>query len=222
MKKNKGLAYAILGIVFLVFNVIAFTIPTEKTSVFWISYVFSIVAFALQVLICKFAFNSEAPLKSKFLGIPFIHIGLVYLIIQLIAFAIFMALPTTPGWVAVVISALILGVSVICLVGTDIGRDEIVRVEQAVHEKIFPTKLIQIDVEMLADQEADLDTKKALLKLAEKIRFSDPMSNDLLVEIETQINNKVTQLKATSNKIAIITDIELLLTERNKKAKLLK
>ncbi len=222
MKKDKGLAYAILGIAFLIFNVIAFAIPTEKTSVFWISYVFSIVSFGLQVIIWKFAFNSEAPLKSKFLGIPLIHIGLVYLIVQLTAFAIFMALPTTPGWVAVVISALILGVSAICLLGAETGRDEIVRVEEAVHEKIFPTKLIQIDVEMLAKQEADLDTKKALLKLAEKIRFSDPMSNDLLVEIETQLSNRVAQLKTTNNKITIITDIELLLTERNKKAKLLK
>lgn len=222
MKKNKGLAYAVLGVAFLVFNVIVFAIPTEKTAVFWISYVFSIVAFALQVLIWRFAFNSEAPLKSKFLGIPLIHIGLVYLIIQLIAFAIFIALPNTPGWVAVVISALILGLSVICLIGAETGRDEIVRVEENVHEKIFPTKLMQIDVEMLAEQETDLGTREALQKLAEKIRFSDPMSNDLLVDIETQISNKVAQLKITNNKIAIITDIELLLTERNKKAKLLK
>lgn len=93
MKKNKGMAYTVLAIAFVLFNVIAFAVPTSKTSTFWITYVFTAIAFALQIVIWKFAFKGADTLKSKFLGIPLISVGITYLIIQLIAFAIFMAFP---------------------------------------------------------------------------------------------------------------------------------
>lgn len=222
MKKNKGMAYAVLAIAFVLFNVIAFAVPTAKTSTFWIAYVFAAVAFASQIAIWKFAFKGADTLKSKFLGIPLISVGITYLIIQLIAFAIFMAFSIAPTWIAIVVCALILGISAICLIGTETGREEINRVEEKVEKKVFYIKALQVDVEMLASTETDADTKAALTKLAEKIRFSDPMSNEVLSEIEAEITAKVKELKTAENKSAIITVLDLLITERNKKAKLLK
>ncbi len=222
MKKNKNMAYAVLGIAFMLFNVIAFAIPTTKTSTFWIAYVFTAGAFASQIAIWKFAFKGADTLKSKFLGIPLISVGITYLVIQIIAFAIFMALPLTATWIAIVVCALILGISAICLVGTDTGKEEISRVEEKVEKKIFYIKSLQVDVEMLAIAETNTDTKAALTKLAEKIRFSDPMSNETLVELEAEITAKVKELKTAENKLEIITIIDSLITERNKKAKILK
>ncbi|MBQ6873959.1 MAG: hypothetical protein IJO24_06675 [Clostridia bacterium] len=222
MKKNKGMAYAVLAIAFVLFNVIAFAIPTAKTATFWIAYAFSVVAFALQIVIWKFAFKGTDTLKSKFLGIPLISVGITYLIIQIIAFAIFMALPLTASWIAIVVCALILGISAICLIGTETGREEIKRVEEKVEKKVFYIKALQVDIEMLASTETDSDTKAALTKLAEKIRFSDPMSNDVLTDLEAEITDKVNELKTVENKAEIITVLDSLITERNKKAKLLK
>ena len=222
MKKNKGMAYAVLAIAFVLFNVIAFAIPTAKTATFWIAYAFSVVAFALQIVIWKFAFKGTDTLKSKFLGIPLISVGITYLIIQIIAFAIFMALPLTASWIAIVVCALILGISAICLIGTETGREEINRVEEKVKKKVFYIKALQVDVEMLASTETDADTKAALTNLAEKIRFSDPMSNDVLSDLEAEITAKVKELKNAENKAEIITVLDSLITERNKKAKLLK
>lgn len=222
MKKNKGMAYAVLAIAFVLFNVIAFAIPTAKTATFWIAYAFSVVAFALQIVIWKFAFKGTDTLKSKFLGIPLISVGITYLIIQIIAFAIFMALPLTASWIAIVVCALILGISAICLIGTETGREEIKRVEEKVEKKVFYIKALQVDIEMLASTETDSDTKAALTKLAEKIRFSDPMSNDVLTDLEAEITDKVNELKIVENKAEIITVLDSLITERNKKAKLLK
>lgn len=222
MKKNKGIAYAVLAIAFVLFNVIAFAIPTTKTATFWIAYVFTAVAFALQIAIWKFAFKGTDTLKSKFLGISLISVGITYLMVQIIAFAIFMAFPITPTWIAIVVCALILGISAICLIGTETGREEINRVEEKVEKKVFYIKSLQVDVEMLASAEQDADTKMALTKLAEKIRFSDPMSNDVLADLEAEITAKVKELKTAENKAEIITVLDSLITERNKKAKLLK
>ena len=222
MKKNKGMAYAILAIAFVLFNVIAFAIPTAKTATFWIAYAFSVVAFALQIAIWKFAFKGADTLKSKFLGIPLISVGITYLIIQIIAFAVFMALPLTASWIAIAVCAFILGISAICLIGTETGREEVGRVEEKVEKKVFYIKSLQVDVEMLASTETDADTKAALTKLTEKIRFSDPMSNDVLSDLEAEITAKVKELKTAENKVEIITVLDSLITERNKKAKLLK
>lgn len=222
MKKNKGMAYAVLGIAFVLFNVIAFAIPTVKTSTFWVAYVFTAVAFISQIAIWKFAFKGADTLKSKFLGIPLISVGITYLIIQLIAFAVFMALPLTASWSAIVVCALILGISAICLIGTETGREEINRVEEKVEKKVFYIKSLQVDIEMLANSETNTETKAALTKLAEKIRFSDPMSNEVLAELEAEITAKVKELKTAENKAEIITVLDSLVTERKKKAKLLK
>lgn len=222
MKKNKGMAYAVLAIAFVLFNVIAFAVPTAKTATFWITYVFTAVAFASQIAIWKFAFKGADALKSKFLGIPLISVGITYLIIQIIAFAIFMVLPLTASWIAIVVCALILGISTICLIGTETDREEINRVEETVEKKVFYIKELQVDIEMLASTETDSDTKVALTKLADKIRFSDPMSNEVLVDLEAEITAKVKELKTAENKAEIITVLDSLITERNKKAKILK
>ena len=220
MKNNKGMAYAVLAIAFVLFNVIAFAVPTTKTATFWTAYAFTTIAFASQIVIWKFEFKGADTLKSKFLGIPLISVGITYLIVQIIAFVIFMALPLTASWIAIVVCALILGVSAICLIGTETGREEINRVEEKVEKKVFYIKALQVDIEMLASTETDADIKSALTKLAEKIRFSDPMSNDALADPEAEISAKVKELKTAENKAGIITVLDSLITERNKKAKL--
>ena len=222
MKKNTKLAYAVLGIVFILFNVIAFAVPTDKTITFWIAYAFTVVAFALQIGIWIAAFKAAETLKSKFLGVPIIYVGIVYLVLQLIAFAVFMIFPLIPSWIVVIACALVLGISAICLISTDIARDEINRVEEKVNQKVFYIRELQADIEMLEEQEQNPKIKTSLTKLAEKIRYSDPMSNVALADLEARIREKVTALRTDDHKLEIIAELDLLLTERNKKAKILK
>ena len=222
MKNNIKKAYMALGIAFIVFNVIAFVVPTVKTKTFWIAYAFTIVAFALQVAVWNTAFKADDALKSKFLGIPIIYVGILYLVLQIIAFAVFFAFPVIPSWIAVIVCVLILGLSAICLIGADAARNEIKRVEEKVNQKVFYIRQLQTDVEMLAEQEQNPETKAALTELAEKIRYSDPMSSEKLAEIEEKINNTLIELKSAADKTAIITKLNSLLTERNKKIKLMK
>ena len=222
MKKNNLMSYLALGIVFVLFNVIAFVIPTDKTATFWTAYVFSVIAFAVQIPLWKIALGKKDTLKSKFLGIPVIHVGITYLIIQLISFAIFMIFPTLPVWLAVIVCAIILAISALCAIAGQAGADEINRVEEKIKVKRAFIQFLQTDIEMLYESETDAETKTALSKLAEKVRFSDPMSHEMLGELETKITAKVEELKTTADKKPIISEIELLLTERNKKCKILK
>lgn len=220
MKKNSTKVYVILGILFALVSIIAFAVPTMKTATFWIAYVFTTAAFAAQIIIWKTALGKEETLKSKFLGLPVVHIGVVYAIIQTVAFAVFLLVPTLPAWSVIVVCSVIAGVSAVCMISADAGRNEIERVEAEVQKKVFSIRELQTVVELLTDVETDADTKAALTQLAEKIRFSDPMSHEQWVDLENKISVKVVELKTAANKVEIIAELKSLLDERNKKCKI--
>lgn len=220
--KNKNLGYVVLGILLVLVSIIAFVIPTEKTGTFWIAYVFTAIAILAQTVIWKNALGKEDTLKSKFLGLPIVHVGIVYLVVQIVAFAVFTAVPALPIWSAIVACAVILGFSVIFMIAGEAGHGEIERVEAKVQKKVFFIKELQADVELLINRETNTEIRDALQQLAEKIRFSDPMSNDALAEVEEAITAKIAELKSASDKIAVIQELNSLLMKRNKKAKILK
>lgn len=222
MKKSSIKGYAILGILFLLVSIIAFAAPTPKSAAFWIAYTFTVVAFAAQIPIWKSAFGKEDTLKSKFLGFPVVHIGIVYAIIQAAALAVFMFAPTLPAWSATIVCSLIAGIAAVCIISGDIGRNEIEHIEASVQKKVFYIKALQADIEILTNAETDKVTKAALEQLAEKIRFSDPMSHEQLADLEIRISNKTDELKSSVNKSEIIRELTMLLDERNKKCKILK
>lgn len=222
MKKNNSKGYLILGILFVLVSAIAFAVPLAKTAAFWISYGFAVIAFAAQLIIWKAALGRSESLKSKFLGFPVVHIGIVYLIVQVIALAVFLFIPTLPIWSAVVACAVVAGVSAVCMIASDVGRSEIERVSAKVREKTFYIKQLQTEVELLAGAETDAATKSELAQLAEKIRYSDPMSDEQLADIEDRITAKITELKSSTDKTEIINELNSLLDERNRKCKLLR
>lgn len=221
MKKNSTKGYVILGILFALVSISAFAVPLIKTATFWIAYVFTAVAFASQIFIWNKALGKE-DLNNKFIGLPVVHIGIVYAIVQTVVFAVFLFVPTLPAWSAIVVCSVIVGVSAVCMISSDAGRNEIERVEAKVQKKVFYIRELQVDVELIAAAETDADTKAALTQLAEKIRFSDPMSNEQLADLENKISVKVMELKTATNKVEIITEIISLLNERNKKCRILK
>ena len=222
MKKDSTKGYFIPGILFALVSVITFSVPTAKTAPFWIAYAFSAVALAAQIPIWKVTLDRDNKLKSKFLSCSVLHIGIVYLIVQFVAFVVFLFVPTAPAWISVVVCVMIAGISAVCMIAVDIGRNEIERVETKVQTKVFYIKSLQANVELLVGQEPDPETKAALVQLAEKIRFSDPMSYEQLADVEAQIAEKVSDLKAAGNKGKIITEIHSLLDERNRKCRVLK
>ena len=219
-KQTRG--YLILGILALLVSVTAFAVPAEKTGAFWIAYVFTLAAITAQIVVWKAAFGREDSLKSRFLGLPVIHIGVVYLVLQLIAFTVFLFIPAAPAWSAVIACALIAGISAVCLISADTGRGEIERVEAKVQEKVFYLKSLQVNAELLARQEADPETRAQLEKLAEKLRFSDPMSHPQLSGLESALSAKLAELKTAPEKPPLIQEANALLEERNAKCKILK
>lgn len=222
MNKNERRGYLILAILFGIISVIAFAVPTLKTATFWVVYVFTAVAYGAQILVWKNSLGKEKTLKSKFMGLPIVTVGVVYAVIQTIAFAVFLFAPLLPTWSAIVVCMIVTGISAVCIIATDAGCSEIKATDIKVREKIFFIKELQAEVEIIAEQETDTDIKKSLLQLVEKIRFSDPVSNEQLEALENKMADKVKALKSVGDKTIAITELEALLNERNIKCKNMK
>lgn len=222
MKKDNIKGFVILGILFVMVSVIAFAVPIQKTTAFWIVYAFTVIAVMTQVIIWRATFSRKNTSKSKFLGLPVLYIGIVYLIVQLVTFTVYLFNPTLPIWSAIVICVSLGGISSICMISVNIGGNKIEQVETKIQKKVFYIKELQTDVELLADKESDVAVKTALIQLAERIRFSDPISNERLSDLEKTISTKVAGLKTASNKLEAIIELNSLLDERNKKCKILK
>lgn len=222
MKKNNLIYYLVITILLILFNVIAFVLPIEKNTTFWIVYVFSDLAFIMQIPLWTISVGKNDTLKNKFLGFSLIYIGIFYLIIQLIVFIIFIVFPTLPVWLAIIICTIIFALSIVFVIAAQTGTKEIKRIDDKIKVKRAFIQFLQTDIEMLMENEKDQETKEALKKLAEKVRFSDPMSHEMLAEVELKISNKLDEMKNISNKKDLIDEVDKLLIERNKKCKILK
>ena len=68
----------ILLLTAVVFSVAAFLLPLNKSGLFWIAYIFEIIAILLQIPVFKLAFDNAETLRSKFLGFPVFRVGYLY------------------------------------------------------------------------------------------------------------------------------------------------
>ena len=128
---KKPSRYMILTIVLIVFAVVAFAAPFEKTPVFWVSFVFGLVAICFQIPLWNKALGGET-LKSKFLGFPVLHVGITYLIFQLIVSIIMMAVPGIPLWITIIVDVIILAISCALVASGGVARSAIEETEEKI------------------------------------------------------------------------------------------
>lgn len=219
--KNKT-PYIVIAILFAMFNVFAFAIPTEKTFVFWVGYAFSVIAFAVEGFVWHLTISKKQDLKSKLIGSSVVYISTAYLAVQFITFLLFMFISSVPSWCVVLVCVLILGIATICMITTNAGTEMITVTEINVAAKRQFIKELQIEVEMLAEIETNNEIKVKLTEFAKKIRLSDPMSDASLVGLEDELLSKIAVIESSSDKATAIAEAELLLLKRNKKVKALK
>ena len=225
--RNKGMSLAAVAIVLAVFNIITFVLPFNRSGSYWIGYGFTMLAILLTAGVGLYALGREG-LKSKFYGMSIVLVAWTYLIVQAIAGVLEMVIFTIPYQYTLVINIVMLGACLIGLIGVNMGKEEIERIEAKVNEKVFFIKSLQGDVEGLASRASDGSLIKALKELADTIRYSDPMSSPLLATIENKIEIKTATLaEAVEADDAVsakgsIDELQQLFAERNRKCKSLK
>ena len=195
MTKNTTRGILTLVILLAVFSVIAFVIPFPKNTVFWIAYVCGMFAILFQVYIFKSSFGKEDA-RSRFYGFPIARLGICYLVIQLVVSIAEIALSKVlPTWVVILINVVIFAIALIGCITTETMRDEIVRQDGKLKESVFNIRELQSISAALVDQCEDEELKKKLSKLAEDIRYSDPLTSDKTSALENEMQTKIGELQ---------------------------
>lgn len=228
--KFYGICWAIA---FVVFNIITFistgnTVGISNASAgFWVGYVFITIVFVAN-LVCSFLFFKEENIDKIFLKLPIIYIAYIALIVSLITGAIAMAIPAIPYWVGIVVDVVILAVYAIAIVQANAAADVVSEIDNRVKAQTFFIKSLTADAQNLMSFAKSDDVQTECKKVYESIRYSDPMSNDALAEIESQIQNEFKTFDEAVKKDNTelvknsANEIIALMNKRNSKCKVLK
>ena len=227
MNKNAIRWWVVLGVVLVVYNVLAFALPFPKKAVFAVSYLFTMIAILAQIYVIRTAFYRGEGVKSKFYGFPIAKLGVIYLAVQLIAGLVFMALGLiVPVWLPLALYVVLLGIAVAGFVAVDAARDEVVRQEVKLEKDVSRMREFQAKGRALVTLNQVPEAARPLEKLAEDLRFSDPVSSEALTEIEDQLAECLAQLQEavsaqkTEQILSVCQEAERILAERNQLCKL--
>jgi hypothetical protein len=219
----------IIVIVLAAFHLIAFALPFAKTAVFWLAYVMTVIAILAQAGIYVFAFKKANTLKSKIYGFPIAKVGIIFLIVILALSCVFIILSViVPIWIEIIVYVLVCAACGAGLIATDTAREAIESIDKKQRETTSFIRTLRAELTVLAGRAADDGVKAALSSLAEKARYSDPVSSAATEEIETQLQYLLDALKPSvysgrnDDAIMQIDQMALQLDERNVKCKAFK
>lgn len=191
-----GLVGAIL---FGVYNMLVFVIFKDHNSVFWVSYVFEVLAFALCAG-CFFLSLKNMSLKAVFFGIPLISFSLYFLILETVVSFIFMALRNVVSLtLAIVIQVLILAAFLIIAIVSLMAKDAAMAANNNINNSAKYIQSFRVDLEGYAERCQDPTAKAAIEKLAETARYADQRTTQLSAPLETQISALVSQIQNCVN-----------------------
>ena len=223
MKKDTIRWVVGLGVLLVLYILVAFLIPFVHTATFWVSFVFTLIAFAVVAASMYIAFVKNPDAKSRFYGFPIAKIGAIYGLVQLVAGFIFMALAAyAPVWAAVLVYAIALGAAVIGLISADAVVSEIHVQDAKLKKDVSLMRSLQSKVNQMAAQSENADVKA----LANEFRYSDPVSSDAIADAEADLAAAVDELQSAyvdgdSEAVAkLCRKASALLAERNRLCKL--
>ena len=232
MKKAFKSYFAIWAILLVLFNIIAFVsvgwINQEKyTPSFWVGYVFITLSFIGQLICAKTAFNAKN-LQKLFYNIPLISLSWTGLIVSFVIGGLCMLISPLPYWVGVIACAIVLAVVAIAVIKASVAADAVSSIDDKIKTQTFFIKSLTVDAEGLIARAQTEEIKSECKKVYESVRYSDPMSHEMLASAETQITIKFSDLSSAVNENnfeavkALAREVVILVDERNKKCRLLK
>lgn len=198
MNRKKYLrGYILIAFIFFIFNIA--TVPFAKNIVFWIVYFFSAIAILMQIYTLHEILKSEALIKDRVYDFPMFRISALYLIIQITAGLIMMGFSARiPVFAAALAEAVILAVAVMGFFAAESARAEAIRQDVQLKEELIKMRELQLRIDSLISQCEEAQIQEILHKLAEEVRYSNPLSKEIAEEIEEEISVLFTEIEAAA------------------------
>lgn len=232
MKSNFKYYVIVWAVLVAIFNVIAFVTPNEIAGMskfagsFWVGYIFIMLTFVAQLGVAWYSLKDG--ITKTFYRMPLLSISYGSLIAMMVVGILCMVIPGFPVWLGVILCLLVLAFSIISMMQAQAAASFIGDIDTKIKNKTFFIKSLTVDIDSLLTRAPSEAIREEVKKVYDAVRFSDPISNDALAGVESQITLKVSELadgveKSNADMVkTLCREITILINDRNKKCKFLK
>ena len=235
MKKILWIYMVIWATCLALFNALAFLVPAlpdypKFTATFWIGYAFTTTAYVGN-LIASIKFmqgDGSEYAEKRFYRIPLMQKGFISLAVMTVIGCICVCISAIPTWVGAILCIGVVIFYIVYVLKTSITISEVERVGENVKQKTRFIKMLTVDAQVLDSRATTPEAKDLTHKVYEAIRYSDPMSNGALSDVEGRISTAFESfVKAIDgNDVAeaesLARTVLALVSERNAKCRALK
>lgn len=211
--KQKYSILIVAGIVLVLYSLIVFVVPFPKNGVFWLSYVFTLISLAAQLVFVQVAFGGGMSVRSRFYGFPIFRIGMIYLAVQVVLSLVFMIIGQwIPMWIPTLCYLVVLGMGAIGLIAADNVRDSVRLVEEKQADNTVFMRNLRRNADVLAKQYPELEA------LSEALHFADPVTTVASEPYERQLGELLAQIQTCPdepNRVRLKNQMLELLDQRN-------
>lgn len=220
---------SVLSLILFVSAQIAVALLVGLTGGFWVGCAFFAVGIGSVIGFSLSAMRKEQPMFDFLLGIPVWKHSATYAVVAFVLAILFSALgQKVHGAIAGVVQALALVVYLFFILTAKIPQQTIRNIREEVRTKTTRLRLLEADAQLLANSCNDAAARTEALRLADALRYSDPMSHASLESIEGEIEQQIRLARTEGNAgdngavVSRCRAAEALLEERNLKCKILK
>ena len=202
----KNLLRTSLSIILLLlaYTLCYFLIPVvqQNKTVFALNYVFAAIAFLFQIYVFYLVFFKNETLKSKVYGLPILKVSIIYLIISLLYnLAIFILniyynIPTILSIIVPIIFIVFVLIGIFITTGV---KEEVERQDEKLNVTTSLMDNLKNDFKVFMASYDYQPLQKKINDLYELVIYSDPVSDDKLIDIEDEINKTYLMLKNAYN-----------------------
>lgn len=220
-------------ILVIVFNIVVFVTPSEIGGAskfrgsFWVGYIFIMLTFCGQLAIAWLGIG-EVNSSRMFYNIPMINISYITLIVMIVIGTVCMVFPQLPIWIGIIVCVCCVAFGTIALLAAKATADIVCDIDKKIKDTTFFIKNLTYDLDTLRKSTGSEVIKNEVDKVYQVVKYSDPVSNDALHDIEYKLNMKYKDLyeSVKNENIEKVSqysrDFIILMDERNNKCKLLK
>ena len=189
--KKAGITLAIIAILAVVYNVIFFVVPWNNgmsVAATWITYGCTWLALIFGGVVTAVAFNKKE-LKSRIFGIPVHCVGYTVLLIQLLINGVVMGVGhwyEIAFWIPTIVEVLLFALATIMVIARAANRDFIDSIDKKEVKEAYIRQL-RVEVDSLVEANTLEALNADLTKLAETVRYTDPVSHKDVEDTEDQI-----------------------------------
>jgi hypothetical protein len=209
MNENRKKYIFAWGILVIVFNLVVFVTPSEIAGyskfrgAFWAGYLFVMVGMLLQ-FVCTWKSLEVNSSEKMFYKLPMLKLGYSTMIAMFVFGVAAMVIPNVPYWLGYIACLIILVFQIMAILKASAASSLIQNTEAKVKNNTSAWSMLIINAQGILDRAKSEEIKSQVKKVYEKLRFSDPVSNDDLYSIEEQIGVLLDKL----NDAVVADDIE--------------